>query len=1097
MEAVLFPEEHQGVPVTSDPLIAFLEKRSPRHFAAVVRAYQEVVLDAAFRILGDRDQAEDIAQEVFLKLLTVKWSPERIRSPRGLLLSTAILTALSRARAEERRSAREAEAQARRTKGEPVWSRDDILDVRDAVLELPEGLRAVVELRYYGGLTVKEVAVTLGSSPETVKDRLARARGHLRDHLGPGAWLVIGAIFTQDGAQPLPSLYPSPALRRALRRLGRDGISFAALAAGATAGGGALKPMAATLLAATILALGAWLYQSGTEAPAALGRASAPVAPARMLAIPAPAHSARDPTAEPPPTAAAAVPTPRDYRLIDDEGQPAGGARLVFAKRFVDERVPAGLAETPGTIREDKESVLWSWATHSDPDGGFDFPAFFRDQPAGGLELLVMKRGFVCLFTRYPGVIPAPGSTVELRRAPIVRLEVLNESGAPVDRFHLRLDPNLEALEVGAAPDSPFYAPLEETDVEASDGVHRFQPSIWNWAEGLTITAPGYPPHQGRFFPYSRGGSGRDLVVRLKGERLLRGVVLDPAGLPVPGAEVIAGNESSPVRLDLGTSGWACPGRYLKGAGAHRVSCGSDGSFTIAALPGETWLVGQKDRLTPGWAKVGEDARAAPVVLTLGRHGQLRAACFDGADLPRAGARVEVRLLGYDRDPGPITTARRQENNLPVQLALVAYTDPGGLALFEDLPPGHYYWFQTLRKLQIRPSEVTEVVDREPLPEPASPPGATTRLFGRITVAGKPLVTPKDVSLLSIAGRDVFTDAGGRYALEGVEPGEHWVQGPEPLGPRNSMRLAVAPGQREVEFSWNFPLCRFGGRIISAAEGRPIEGAHLEVSSEVPGGFSTRDYLKASADGSLPTAPGPPCSSGRYLLAASAPGFEVETQECSIGDEAPERFEFEFHLRRARSSLALRLESAIEARMGLDLLEVRLIPERLVMVAPEEPTGDGGSGCTWWGLPAGCYTVAVDASRTPGLKLGFAYATAVIPEGGGAIERTLCLPPSGELAVEVRDASGRRFADPRPRVRLERFDGAPAAPPFRLRTPRGTPPDPRVLDWPLDPSSSLHLQAMPVGLYRLSAARPGFNTAEATAEVTRGRLTEVILTLSR
>jgi hypothetical protein len=38
---------------------------------------------------------------------------------------------------------------------------------------------------------------------------------------------------------------------------------------------------------------------------------------------------------------------------------------------------------------------------------------------------------------------------------------------------------------------------------------------------------------------------------------------------------------------------------------------------------------------------------------------------------------------------------------------------------------------------------------------------------------------------------------------------------------------------------------------------------------------------------------------------------------------------------------------------------------------------------------------------------------------------------------------------------------------------------------------------MPVGLYRVSATRPGFQPAEAMAEVTKGRRAEVVLTLSR
>jgi RNA polymerase sigma-70 factor (ECF subfamily) len=171
------------------------------------RLYRDDVLGAAYRVLGERDGAEDIAQEVFLKLLAARWRPERIRCARGLLMSTAVLLALARMRAEGRRRAREAEA--RRGGGGPTFSRDDLLDVRDAVLDLPRGLRAAVELRYFGGLSVKEVALTLGCAAETAKDRLARARDLLRERLGPAPAAFILPGLRGEGAAALPTIAPS------------------------------------------------------------------------------------------------------------------------------------------------------------------------------------------------------------------------------------------------------------------------------------------------------------------------------------------------------------------------------------------------------------------------------------------------------------------------------------------------------------------------------------------------------------------------------------------------------------------------------------------------------------------------------------------------------------------------------------------------------------------------------------------------------------------------------------------------------------------------------------------------------------------------
>ena len=65
----------------------------------------------------------------------------------------------------------------------PVEERGETLE---AVLALPAGLRLPVHLFYYEGMTVEEVARTLGIGESAVKTRLFRARAKLREELTKG-----------------------------------------------------------------------------------------------------------------------------------------------------------------------------------------------------------------------------------------------------------------------------------------------------------------------------------------------------------------------------------------------------------------------------------------------------------------------------------------------------------------------------------------------------------------------------------------------------------------------------------------------------------------------------------------------------------------------------------------------------------------------------------------------------------------------------------------------------------------------------------------------------------------------------------------------
>ncbi|HUY31034.1 MAG TPA: sigma-70 family RNA polymerase sigma factor [Acidimicrobiales bacterium] len=159
--------------------------------AEVYRRHAGAVFGLARRVLWDAALAEEVVQEVFLKL----WSaPERYDPERGTLRSFLLTQAHGRAvdqlRSESSRRDREArEASALAGAGydveREVYDLTVAEQVRDALGDLPDDQRRPIELAYFGGHSYREVAALLGEPEGTVKSRIRAGLGRMRGHLEP------------------------------------------------------------------------------------------------------------------------------------------------------------------------------------------------------------------------------------------------------------------------------------------------------------------------------------------------------------------------------------------------------------------------------------------------------------------------------------------------------------------------------------------------------------------------------------------------------------------------------------------------------------------------------------------------------------------------------------------------------------------------------------------------------------------------------------------------------------------------------------------------------------------------------------------------
>lgn len=133
-------------------------------------AYKDMVYRLALSYLGNTDDAQDISQEVFLRLL--RWN-ERIRSGAERAWLTRVTINCCKDLLSSRVPTREVE------ETDAVYFPEST-DLKDAILSLPRDYRIVVYLYYYEAYSSREIADLLKVSQSVVTTRLHRARHHLK-----------------------------------------------------------------------------------------------------------------------------------------------------------------------------------------------------------------------------------------------------------------------------------------------------------------------------------------------------------------------------------------------------------------------------------------------------------------------------------------------------------------------------------------------------------------------------------------------------------------------------------------------------------------------------------------------------------------------------------------------------------------------------------------------------------------------------------------------------------------------------------------------------------------------------------------------------
>ena len=181
-------------------LMLELQNGSRTAFERLIHRHQEAVLNLAFRILGDRDEAEDLTQDIFFKVYRARESyrPEaRFTTWLYRIASNACLNAVRARKNRRSRFLEELGADNGREGAEPMSDPKAAMPpttliqnetawvLREIVEGLPDAQRLAIWLNKYQGLSYDEVAESMNLSVMAVKSLLFRARECIKDRLIP------------------------------------------------------------------------------------------------------------------------------------------------------------------------------------------------------------------------------------------------------------------------------------------------------------------------------------------------------------------------------------------------------------------------------------------------------------------------------------------------------------------------------------------------------------------------------------------------------------------------------------------------------------------------------------------------------------------------------------------------------------------------------------------------------------------------------------------------------------------------------------------------------------------------------------------------
>jgi RNA polymerase sigma-70 factor (family 1) len=178
---------------SDDRLFSLIKKGNEIAFAQLFERYWETLLDTAYKVVGDKDGAQDIVQEVFTAIWNKRSSLDITNIPAYLHQSTRhqVFTYIRRNRMVITDfSFLEGPIQINDTE-EQVNFNELSSRIEDSISSLPEQRQKVFRLSRFEHLSNKEIAGQLNISVRTVENHISKALETLRLQYSDSLWLLI------------------------------------------------------------------------------------------------------------------------------------------------------------------------------------------------------------------------------------------------------------------------------------------------------------------------------------------------------------------------------------------------------------------------------------------------------------------------------------------------------------------------------------------------------------------------------------------------------------------------------------------------------------------------------------------------------------------------------------------------------------------------------------------------------------------------------------------------------------------------------------------------------------------------------------------
>jgi len=163
-------------------------------FEQLVHKYQQLVFTIAYRMVGQREEAEDIAQEVFINVYRKMYQFDTSKKFAPWIQRITVNTCISHIRKKKKvvclnyddtlMTWENPTVHVDYEDPSVVYDRKELREeISQVLLQMPESYRAMIILRYQLDLTNQEIADALGISRENVEVKMHRARKSLRKYL--------------------------------------------------------------------------------------------------------------------------------------------------------------------------------------------------------------------------------------------------------------------------------------------------------------------------------------------------------------------------------------------------------------------------------------------------------------------------------------------------------------------------------------------------------------------------------------------------------------------------------------------------------------------------------------------------------------------------------------------------------------------------------------------------------------------------------------------------------------------------------------------------------------------------------------------------